>query len=1065
MCRGHDSMRSRRRLAWSIVAALLSLLSSGPAAADTVIDDFEDVSGWTASASDGARVAIAGDAGHEGRGMRIEFDLGAGGYVRVTKDFTISLPANYAFRFDVRGAAAPNDLEFKLVDRSGENVWWYNQRKFSFPAEWRTVIVKRQRLEHAWGPGASSPQDVAHVEFAISAGTGGRGFVWLDDLRLEPRETVANLDGMPTVTASSTMPDHEPARTVDGDPNTSWHSEAEPAEQWVLVDFVKPQEYGGLVIDWDADDFATAYRVHVSDDGEHWSPAYHCTQCNGGRDYLYLPDGESHYIRLDLDRSSRGQGYGIRTLAVKPFEFSASPNHFFEAIARDAPAGFYPKYFSGMQTYWTIVGVSGDGRQGLLNEEGMLEVDKSAFSIAPFLYTGGALLTWNAAHITQELANGYLPIPSVTWETDGISLKVTAFAAGPPGESALYAKYRVDNRGTQNRTVDVFLAIWPFQVVPPWQSLNMVGGVAEIRDMLFGPRTVWVNKEKAVMSLTPPDSFGAATFDEGAVTEFLAQGKLPPHAQVSDPFGYASGALRYHLALAPRAHRDVDIAIPFRDPDAVAQRLGASSAASFLRAQLKDTTRLWENVLGHIEFQVPPPAKKITDVMRTTLAYMLINRDGPAIEPGARTYARTWIRDGAMISTALLEMGCTAEVRQFIRWVAGHQLPGGRIPCCIDQRGADRVPELDSDGQFIYTVAEYYRFTRDVGFVVELWPAVVRAVQSISTLRQQRLTDEYKEPDRQVFYGLLPESISHEGYAAHPVHSYWDDFFALRGLKDAASLAAVVGDEERAASFAALRDAFQHDLYASIERAMANHQIDFIPGSADLGDFDPTSTAIAVTLGGEQARLPEVALQRTFEKYWEHVQERQQVGPQGNDGYTPYELRNVGAFVRLGQRQRAWELLDVLLAGLRPPGWNEWAEVVWREPAAPRFIGDMPHTWVGSSFIESVRSMFAYEREADRALVLAAGIPPAWVAGDPSVGVKRLPTYYGVLSYSLRRAGDNALRMVLSGDLTLPPGRIVLQPPLPQPLRAVSVNGQPIATFTADSATIGEFPATVVLEY
>ena len=33
--------------------------------------------------------------------------------------------------------------------------------------------------------------------------------------------------------------------------------------------------------------------------------------------------------------------------------------------------------------------------------------------------------------------------------------------------------------------------------------------------------------------------------------------------------------------------------------------------------------------------------------------------------------------------------------------------------------------------------------------------------------------------------GLVTESISHEGYSAKPVHSYWDDFWALRGLDDA----------------------------------------------------------------------------------------------------------------------------------------------------------------------------------------------------------------------------------------------------------------------------------------
>ena len=59
--------------------------------------------------------------------------------------------------------------------------------------------------------------------------------------------------------------------------------------------------------------------------------------------------------------------------------------------------GTYPKYFSGKQTYWTVIGARGDDKEALMNEEGMLEVDKGAFSLEPFLYADGRLITWNDA--------------------------------------------------------------------------------------------------------------------------------------------------------------------------------------------------------------------------------------------------------------------------------------------------------------------------------------------------------------------------------------------------------------------------------------------------------------------------------------------------------------------------------------------------------------------------------------------------------------------------------------------------------------------------------------------
>ena len=1053
---------------WLALLIVIVALQSGAGATEPadVLDDFEALSGWSAISSPGATLTIAADAGPSGASMRLDVDFhGGGGYVIARKAFPVDLPDYYAFKFQMRGNVPTNDFQFKLVDRRGENVWWSNDYSFNFPADWEELTIKKARVRFAWGPaGENHPlRQLGYIEFAIAAEAGGKGSVWIDDLRLEAREPEARPDLRPKVTASSYVSDHEPERVLDPDSATGWHSEPAADPQWLLIDFLRQQDYGGLVIDWDADDYATAYQVQVSDNGATWRPVHTGTACNGGRSFIYLHDGESRYVRLDLEHSSRGHGYGIRQLTVKPYAFSASPNQFFEAVAAAAPAGIYPRYLSGKQTYWTLVGVNGDDKQALFNEEGMLEVDKGAFSVMPFLYVDGTLVTWSAVHTTQQLQGGYLPIPSVTWEHPRVDLKITAFAAGDPWASTLYARYRVVNHTDSPADVTLFLAVRPFQVLPPWQSLNMVGGVTPIRELAYEAPAVRVNHDKVVLALTPPDRFGAAPFEGGLARNFLSVGKLPGDTRVSDRFGYASGALQYRLSLAAGDHEDVDLAIPFHNPDAAAHG-ETKDVAAHVATQLEATTRAWERLLGRVEIDGPPAAAQVLRTLKTTLAYVLINRDGPAIQPGSRNYARSWIRDGAVTSTALLEMGFTEEVRDFIRWYARYQTAEGKVPCCVDHRGADPVPENDSNGEFVYTIAEYYRYTHDVGFLDTMWPAVVKAIDYITALRGQRLNDVYTRPETLKFHGLLPESISHEGYSSQPVHSYWDDFFALRGVKDAASLAAVMGDDEHAARFAALRDAFRKDLYASLSRVISEHQIDYIPGSAELADFDPTSTAVAVTLAGEQSHLPAANLQRTFEIYYDNLQTRLHSDMQG-DGYTPYELRNVDVFVRLGQRQRALDVLEALLTGQRPQAWNEWAEVVWRDPTAARFIGDMPHTWVGSTFILSVRSMFAYEREADQALVLAAGLPSDWINSDSGVRVKRLPTHYGVLSYTLRAEGPNTLRFRLSGDLSLPPGNIVLQPPVPQPLQAVTVNGQAIQTFTADSATINEFPADVVLTY
>src|SRR2546428_7263003 len=159
----------------------MQVIGSRAALADRVVlDDFAELAGWTAIASEGTHVWIARESDELGTGMRIGFDVNTGGgYVIVRKSFSLTLPENYAFSFRVRGEARPNNLEFKLVDSRGKNVWWRNQRDFVFPREWQRVTIRNSRLDFAWGlAGGGEPKAVGAIEFAISAGGGGGGAAW-----------------------------------------------------------------------------------------------------------------------------------------------------------------------------------------------------------------------------------------------------------------------------------------------------------------------------------------------------------------------------------------------------------------------------------------------------------------------------------------------------------------------------------------------------------------------------------------------------------------------------------------------------------------------------------------------------------------------------------------------------------------------------------------------------------------------------------------------------------------------------------------------------------------------
>jgi hypothetical protein len=290
------------------------------------------------------------------------------------------------------------------------------------------------------------------------------------------------------------------------------------------------------------------------------------------------------------------------------------------------------------------------------------------------------------------------------------------------------------------------------------------------------------------------------------------------------------------------------------------------------------------------------------------------------------------------------------------------------------------------------------------------------------------------------------------------MHSYWDDFWALTGYKDAVEIANALGNKAAAAAFTRSRDEFRGDLYASIYLAVADHRIEYLPGAAELGDFDATSTTIALSPAGEQADLPQDLLHGTFERYWNQFAQRRDGAVPWKD-YTPYEWRTVSTFVRLGWRDRAQQAIDFFMHDRRPIEWNQWAEVVGRDPRESRFVGDMPHGWVASDFIRSALDLFAYERESDHSLVIAAGVPDAWLDRD-GIAVENLRTPYGPLTYSLKR-GDGGLRLdVPRGVLRLPPGGITFAPPLIGTASMATINGKHVA-WNGSELRIRSLPATV----
>jgi hypothetical protein len=287
---------------------------------------------------------------------------------------------------------------------------------------------------------------------------------------------------------------------------------------------------------------------------------------------------------------------------------------------------------------------------------------------------------------------------------------------------------------------------------------------------------------------------------------------------------------------------------------------------------------------------------------------------------------------------------------------------------------------------------------------------------------------------------MVPESISHEGYAAKPMHSYWDGFFVILGLKDAALLARELGDAALAERAQTMLDEYREAMYHSMRLSMLEHRIDYIPGCAELGDFDAPSTAIGVDPVGELGRIPEPELHNTFDRYWAYFLARRDGEITWRD-YSAYEMRIAAALVRMGQLDRAWEQIDWMLADQRPVGWDQWPEVTYRDPEYPGFLGDMPHTWVAAGYVNALVTMLAYEDDDAGTLIVGAGLRPEWLREDGGVRVERLGTVYGPLTIAATQT-DATFRLAFEGLRTAPDAGVLVRLPAGD-WTDVRVDGEP----------------------
>ncbi|OQW97223.1 MAG: hypothetical protein BWK77_02340, partial [Verrucomicrobia bacterium A1] len=630
----------------------------------------------------------------------------------------------------------------------------------------------------------------------------------------------------------------------DGDTNTVWTSTAPPFS--ITMDLRVERAIGGMRIDW-GESYASDFSVATSGDGTTWQKAGEVHDGVGQFDYVMFPKPGARLVRLNIATSPDDRPVAIRDITFRGAKESLSPYAAYQFAAMKAPPGHYPEWLRDRQVYWTVVGLPASRWESLLDEYGNLEPRHGGWTLMPYVEVDGTLRSaMDATNVWQKLDSGWMPIPSVGWEFPDLRFTIEAVAAGSTTDPVTRVRYTISNLSSGECTARVLLTVRPLQINPPWGQ----GGFAPIRSMAVDGSVMQINGNDGFIAYAQPSDAGVASFNNGDVLRALARREVPAASEARDDQGNLSGVMVFDAQVEPGAEERVEVGVP-QNPGSAIERPMEDFDGLVARQR-----ELWNEVESRITLELPDA--DVLNTFRSQIAYILINRDGPAIQAGPRNYKRSWIRDGAMTASALLQVGLTEEARSFIDWYSAFVETNGWVRHIVNTDGSPSSlflgeHEWDSQGQYVYAVMEYYRMTRDRAFLEQHFDTMMRALRFIEELRAQTLAPDYMagEPARARFVGILPKSISHEGYIP-AMHSYWDDFWALKGWKDGADAADLLGRTNESAWARGQYRALRASLSNAVRAAIAYHKIDFVPGCAEKGDFDPTSIAVAFYPAGEQ---------------------------------------------------------------------------------------------------------------------------------------------------------------------------------------------------------------------
>lgn len=642
------------------------------------------------------------------------------------------------------------------------------------------------------------------------------------------------------------------------------------------------------------------------------------------------------------------------------------------------PRGHLPFLSNVTSRNWTMVGNRGSARTAVVDPRGLVSPWHDAWSLDWWI---GAEDRW---HVPADEANVR---QSLLGDSPVVETRMRV-----PGGDIIHRSYVIQATAADGGEELVIVEIENDSAVPVALALGIrpynAEGLAVIERIGLHDATVTVDGRVAMLLPKPPNAVAASTFHDGdcATKVFAGETQTEFPTDLRDEAGMAQAAFVY-----PLPHRQtLRVALPLA-PDPRTRFEGRARkrvrrAPSFPQAvpTAEQVANGWKT---HTDqgMRLVLPDDRLQSAVDANRRYLLLFHDGADITPGPRTYNRFWFRDAAYLLAALDRYGFHAEAREVLASFPDRQHVDGFF---FSQR-----LEWDANGAALWALAHHWDLTRDRSLLDEVAHSVAGGVQWIDRKRRGKRRDD------PALRGLLPAGISAEHLGPHD-YFYWDDFWALAGLRDGARLLLAAGEDEAADRAKAFLDSMTADVRASMALTAERLGTKAVPAGPrrriDPGVIGSLSAVWPLQLLGADDEAMQATLDVVRDRFCIDDAFYQGISHTGLGTYLTLQV----AFVELlaGDR-RALDRLEWFLSAATPT----WT---WPEAIHPRVaggcMGDGHHGWAAAELLNFVRTMLVHE--TSDGLALASMIPATWYG--QGVEVHDAPTRFGTLSFAIRWHGE-----------------------------------------------------------